>query len=571
MARKRKWSYTDDSAFLPPPNWQQNQMQYPSADAEQGSVPAPFNGHDMRPEDDYSQPVTVEQRRYTPAPAPVRATPYENTGYTAPDPDAEAAPFPPAAEDANGRESEPAAEHPAESRAQARQAWTREAIRVDAQDPDLARRTWQEQDYLRGTNRTYHPAHIPGEGGKKRKRKQARDDQRSFIKSLFIIGVCVFLFLFVALMVVSNFVDHPLLALPKKWATAIITPIQTAFSGVTDSIASYTHTLKIRDSIEYEYEKALLKIDELANLTAMNEELRRENLALSALLAEQQGNIEMNPLSATVIGTDSTNYFSTLTLNVGSNQGVEPYMAVVSGGGLVGVTYAVEANKCQVRCIISTDCTVAALIQTTRDQGSIKGTMGINGEAMCRMYYLPDNTITHPGDMVVTSGVGLEFPKGIPIGEVRESTRGMEDNKSYVVIEPIVDFQHLEYVTVYRYKPAYAEEAQSRAGVSATFSPLSTVRPVPTFSMGGVSDFLFDPEDYQPGSDAEATPSPTPSFTVTPAPTADPNATPLPENLTYKTPTPEGVTPTPVPKPTATPVPTPAPTQDPGGMTVEDD
>lgn len=470
-------------------------------------------------------------------------------------------------------QDDPIAQQPADKERQANQAWTREAIRVDSSNPHLAQETWQKNDRARGTGRTYNPPRKAGEGKKQKKRKQSKSDQRSFVKSLVAISVCVVLFLTVALMVLSNFVDHPLLILPKRWATQIITPVQRVFSQVTDSVADYVRMLKVRGNIEYEYEQALLKIDEYADQVAQLEETRRTIESLYDLLDEQKRNYNLNPVAATVIGTDSGNYFSTLTLDVGSKNGVEPYMAVVSQGGLVGVTYEVEDYKCQVRCIISTDCTVAALIQSTRDQGSIKGTMGVNGEPMCRMYYLPENAIARPGDMVVTSGVGLEFPKGIPIGEVRESTRGMEDNKSYVVVEPIVDFQHLEYVTVYRYKPAYAEEAQSRtSAVQATLEPLSTPRAVPTFQVGSVSDFIFAATEV-PADFVTETPSPETTATPTPAETAtpDPNATPLPENLSYNAAAREDVTPTPTLRPTMTPAPTPAPTQDPGDMTVEEE
>lgn len=464
-------------------------------------------------------------------------------------------------------------QEPEEKARRADQAWAREAIRVDADKPHLAQETWRKSDKARGTSRTYNPPRKAGEGKKQKKRKQSKSDQRSFVKSLVVIAVCVVLFLTVAVMVISNFVDHPLLILPKRWATQIITPVQKVFSQVTDSVADYVRTLKVRGNIEYEYEQALIKLDEYADQVAQLEETRRTIESLYDLLDEQKRNYSLNPLAATVIGTDAGNYFSTLTLDVGRKNGVEPYMAVVSQGGLVGVTYEVEDYKCQVRCIISSDCTVAALIQSTRDQGSIKGTMGVNGEPMCRMYYLPENAIARPGDMIVTSGVGLEFPKGIPIGEVRESTRGMEENKSYVVVEPIVDFQHLEYVTVYRYKPAYAEEAQSRtSAVQATLEPLSTPRAVPTFQVGSVSDFIFAATEVPEGYVAE---TPAPEMTATPAPAAtptpDPNATPLPENLSYNAAVPEDVTPTPTLRPTNTPAPTPAPTQDPGDMTVEEE
>ena len=95
------------------------------------------------------------------------------------------------------------------------------------------------------------------------------------------------------------------------------------------------------------------------------------------------------------------------------------------------------------------------------------------------MYYLPDDSLPRPGDQVVTSGVGFSFPKGIPIGTVRESTRGMEGNKQYVVIEPQADFQHLEYVIILRYKPeAEAIEGRDSTAVYNEYVPLVTARPL---------------------------------------------------------------------------------------------
>lgn len=476
---------------------------------------------------------------------------------------------------------------------EARQAWDREATRVEsAQERRFHKAQEDHEEKEAGAEgqeeaprRKPRPARDQaasspkraGKKGKKKKKRNSEDDQRHFVKLVAIIGLCTLLFLMVALMIVSNFVSHPLLALPRKMVTAIVTPVQNAFSSLTDSVAGYLRTLKIRGNLEYEYEQLTLLLDEYATEVALNEELRRINENLYDLLDEQERNREMLPVAATVIGTDSNNYFSTLTLDVGRQNGVDEFMAVVSAGGLVGVTYNVGENECQVRCIISTDCTVAALVQSSRDQGSVKGTLGVTGEPMCRMYYLPDNSLPRPGDMVVTSGVGMEFPKGIPIGIIRESTRGMEDNKSYVVLEPVVDFQHLEFVTVYRYKPAYAEKAQVRAVTDVnSLEPLSTPRPVPDFQLGAVSDFLFSPSAAPSVTPDGQTPAPTAEPGTgdnTPAPTAtpDPDATTLPPNLEYVPPTDADLTPAPTLRPTFTPAPTPEPTQDPGGMTMEDD
>ena len=416
---------------------------------------------------------------------------------------------------------------------------------------------------------------APKKGKKSKKKKTPEEERQGFLRIMMIILLCGGLFLMAAVMVLSNFVKLPILAVPQKIVTAVVSPIQSFFSTVTGNVADYLRMLKIRGNIEYEYEQLRAKLDDYATDVAMMEELRREIEELNNQLYEQQQprHAAIGPIAASVIGTVGNNYCSTLTLNVGSDNGVADYMAVVSAGGLVGVTYNVKPRQCDVRCIIDSDCTVAGLVQSSRDQGSVKGTLGTNGEPMCRMYYLPDNSLPRPGDVVVTSGVGLEFPKGIPIGYIRESTRGMEENKSYVVLEPVVDFQHLEYVTVYRYRPSYAENAQERVSTSQNIrlEPLTTARPVPSFQMEGLSDFMYAgtsaPGSATAAPETNATPSPTPRMTATP----DPHATALPPNLEYVAPNAFGETPTPTPRPTFTPTPTPVPTPDPGAMTVEDD
>lgn len=136
-------------------------------------------------------------------------------------------------------------------------------------------------------------------------------------------------------------------------------------------------------------------------------------------------------------------------------------MAVTISGALIGYTENTNETSAQVRTIIDGEASIAGLIQSSRDQGTVRGTLSIDGTPMCRMYYLPEDHLPRPGDTVVTSGVGMSFPKGIPIGTVRESTRGMEANKQYIVVEPMADFEHIEYVIVLRYKPT-AEAVQGR-------------------------------------------------------------------------------------------------------------
>jgi hypothetical protein len=73
---------------------------------------------------------------------------------------------------------------------------------------------------------------------------------------------------------------------------------------------------------------------------------------------------------------------------------------------------------------------------------------------MCRVHLVEKSELPRPGDQVVTSGVGMDFLDGIPIGEITESTRGSKDNRDYIVVKPNVDFSTLDHVVVLRYKSA---------------------------------------------------------------------------------------------------------------------
>ena len=192
---------------------------------------------------------------------------------------------------------------------------------------------------------------------------------------------------------------------------------------------------------------------------------------------------------------------------------------------------------------------------------------------MCRMYYLPDDNLPRPGDLVVTSSVGMKIPKGIPIGIVRESTRGMEANKQYILIEPQVDFQHLEYVIVLRYKPeAEAIEGREHGRSNVELVPLESARPSPVIPQIAAS--LFDSPTPLPDSipTETLTPSPTPLESATP--TVSPTMTPIPvpeeTSIAYNVVN-LRKEPTPSPTPTYAPTPTPYFTPDPAGMTFEED
>jgi rod shape-determining protein MreC len=375
------------------------------------------------------------------------------------------------------------------------------------------------------------------------------------------IVIVVLLIAIVATIAFQFFPEYGILDKPRHVVSTVITPIQSVFSKLTDSAVAYLRKLKYRATLEEEYQKLQEKVDELTDRAMRVETLEYELAQMKDLADEINRNRKMDGIKASVIGTDTSNYTFALTIDVGTNQGVENNLAVVVPGALIGYTYDVRENTCSVKGIIDADCSIAGLIESSRDQGTVQGTLSVNGKKECRMYYLSYTSLPRPGDRVVTSGVGMEFPKGIPIGHVRESTRGEDDSKRYVVIDPIANFEHLEYVIVYRYRPEKAEQADVRGSMSqSTYVPVPTQMPQATY-LGQVSALT-------PTVEPEITPASKPEETKEPTTTGEETSE---DDIMYIDKYQTDITQTPEPSDTPEPTDTPAPTFSSDFLTVEND
>ena len=331
---------------------------------------------------------------------------------------------------------------------------------------------------------------------------------------------------------------------PESTLSRLITPVQSLVSRVTQSVSGYLYRVKLRSNIEYEYNQLKAQNDELVLRSLLYEELEEENTQLRALLGEYESRAEMNPVLARVIASESGNYFSTFTINKGKNDGVDTQMAVITSEGLIGYTYEVFDTTAKVITVIDDQASLAALIESSRDQGAVKGTLGSTGEPLCRMYYLSADSVPRPGDRVITSGVGVSFPKGLLIGYVRESTRAIEDNKHYIVVEPAVDFEHIESVLVLRYYAEVEEMPDNYDNTEIIIAPVATARPqavieeerlnastpVPLPDAPGRAtptpapeevDFIIDEEAMGDLADRYVQVTPTPEPEVTPEPIDD--------------------------------------------------
>ena len=278
------------------------------------------------------------------------------------------------------------------------------------------------------------------------------------------LGRLLFALLLIALLALagySQYVNETFF--PENAMATALTPVKSFFSGAADYVTNYIATLRLRGTLEAEYNRLRALNEQLVYRALFAEDLQYRNDYLLELLGEYDARAPLNPLYARVIEREPGNWFSQFTLDKGARDGVKPHMAVTTHTGMVGSVVEVFETTCKVITVIDSNFSVGGLIVSSRDQGVVSGTLGIDGQPLCRMYFLPASSVPRPGDTVVTSGVALPssgdreslpFPRGLPLGTVRESTRLLEENKYYVVVEPIADFRYIENVLILRYEPA---------------------------------------------------------------------------------------------------------------------
>ena len=179
----------------------------------------------------------------------------------------------------------------------------------------------------------------------KTERKRSADSRfKRILRRAIIIALVAGLLGLAGVHLFSLITGNEMLAAPEEGVASVMTPIQTGFSAVVDWVVDYLYTLKLRSRIELEYNKLKQENEQLVYDAMMVEELQHKLSAYETLYDEISENEKLNPLVATVIGRESGNYFSVFTINKGSNDGVQDFMAVTSNGALVGYTYNVTAT-----------------------------------------------------------------------------------------------------------------------------------------------------------------------------------------------------------------------------------
>ena len=149
-----------------------------------------------------------------------------------------------------------------------------------------------------------------------------------------------------------------------------------------------------------------------------------------------------------VIGADSMDIFSSIIIDKGSDSGIAYNDPVISGNYVVGIVKKVHPTYCVVETILNPDTKISALESKSREIAYVTTTMEFSLKGNCMLAGLSRSSSITPGGIILTSGIGATYPKGLIIGTVSEVNESEHDLSSYAVIEPGIDVSQLEDVYV---------------------------------------------------------------------------------------------------------------------------
>ena len=186
-----------------------------------------------------------------------------------------------------------------------------------------------------------------------------------------------------------------------------------------------------------------------SNITAPQDtlsELKKQNQELTSQLAELKeakktaqrledlvklkSSYSLKSTAARIIGGTGDAWSDTVTLDKGTSSGFAVGMPVCNSGGAIGQIIEVSGSTSTVRLLTDDSSAISAMVQTSRAQGMLEG----QPDGSLRLSYVPVDADVKVGDLVITSGIGGAFPKGLPLGTVSSVEKASNDTYYTIVV-----------------------------------------------------------------------------------------------------------------------------------------
>ncbi len=234
-----------------------------------------------------------------------------------------------------------------------------------------------------------------------------------------------------------------------------LTPISRVF--LNPLVSAQTWLAKRYQAVQ----SLITQPEDITSLRQRNSELEAENSRLQVQIVELQDQVTESELlstlvdyerrhvenqytAASVIARDVSPFMHYVIIDRGSDDGLRKGMPVITQQGLVGSIAAVTAGAARVQLINDPGSSINVIMQQSGEEAVLNGQ--ITGEIELDM--ISQSAIVQPGDLVMTSGLGGNYPANIVVGQVLTVRKEVSTLFQTATVQPAVDFSQLDIVLI---------------------------------------------------------------------------------------------------------------------------
>jgi len=269
------------------------------------------------------------------------------------------------------------------------------------------------------------------------------------LKRNVLLTIVVFLaFLFSIVATVISLKNYDSNIVSRKLKEGYI-PANSQMVKIVRDIREYINGIFHLNQILAENKRLKEELSKLNSDKITIEEIKSENTKLKELLGlKDQIKLSASYEIARVVQRSQEAWLNYFIIDKGEKNGVKKNMVVINNQGLIGYIIDTGTNWAKVITVLDPDFSASAMVVRTREIGVVRGSVNLLSKRLCELRYISKDSKVKLNDIVITSGMGEIFPKGIAIGKVVQIKNDKFELTKNIVIEPLVDIENVEYVMV---------------------------------------------------------------------------------------------------------------------------
>ncbi len=237
-------------------------------------------------------------------------------------------------------------------------------------------------------------------------------------------------------------------SIPELMVQSVLAPFRAAGTALTKTAERYYSYMFRYEALEAENEALKAQIAGMKDTVRQSDATIRENTRLRKAMELKEVYEDYDLEDAYIIGWSSTDWSNTLTINRGTNVGIQENMvAITENGEVVGLVTQVGSNFAVVKTVLDSTLEISATIASSGYNGMVSGGYIEGNEKYLQMDYLPSSSIIRNNDQVVTSGSTV-YPRGLILGYVIDAGFKETGVAKYAILEPAAEISSLEQIFI---------------------------------------------------------------------------------------------------------------------------